>query len=55
MKSLKTKMADLQRMLAAIKSKQSNGDSVDDGDESDAPDNAGDSFGGRQKKKQRKE
>jgi hypothetical protein len=55
MKSLKTKMADLQRTLAAIKSKQSNADGDDDDDSSDVPDNAGDSFGERQKKKQRKE
>jgi hypothetical protein len=55
MKSLKNKMADLQRTLAAIKSKQSNTDGDDDDDASDIPDNAGDSFGGRQKKKQRKE
>jgi hypothetical protein len=53
MKSLKTKMAELQRTLAAIKSKNADGD--DDDDASDVPDNAGDFFGGRQKKKQKKD
>ena len=53
MKTIKSKMAELQRTLTSIKAKQSADD--DDDDASDVPDNAGDSFGGRQKKKQRKE
>jgi hypothetical protein len=49
-------MSELKRTLAAIQSKQSGADDVVDNENaSDTPDNAGDSFGGRQKKKQRKE
>ena len=43
-------MADLKRTIAAL-SKSKDGD----GNESDTPDNAGDSFGGRSSKKQKKE
>jgi hypothetical protein len=45
-------MEELKRTLASLKAKQSTGDN---GDESNTPDNAGDSFGGHQKKKQKKE
>jgi hypothetical protein len=51
---LKSQIADLKRSIAAIQSKTSD----DDGEKSDAsdvPDNAGDAFGGRQKKRQKKE
>lgn len=54
LKTIKSKMAELQRTLASIKAKKQSADDDDD-DASDVPDNAGDSFGGRQKKKQRKE
>lgn len=55
LKDIKLQMAELKRTLASIQSKQSSGTADDDGDDSDTPDNAGDSFGGRQKKKQKKE
>ena len=55
LKTIKSKMAELQRTLASIKAKQNDNTGDDDDDSSHAPDNAGDSFGGRQKKKQRKE
>ena len=50
---MKAQIADLKRSIAAMQSKTSD----DDGDKSDSdvPDNAGDAFGGRQKKKQKKE
>jgi hypothetical protein len=48
---IKSQMADLKRTVAALS--KTKGD--DDGDESVTPDNAGDSFGGRQSKKQKKE
>ena len=48
---IKSQMADLKRTIAALS--KTKGD--DDGDESVTPDNAGDSFGGRQSKKQKKE
>lgn len=54
-KDIKAKVAELKRSLAAIQSKQSGACEGCDDDDSDAPDNAGDSFGGRQKKKQKKE
>ena len=44
-------MADLKRTISALSKSKSEGDD----DESDTPDNAGDSFGGRQSKKQKKE
>ena len=47
---IKSQMADLKRTIAAL-SKSKDGD----GNESDTPDNAGDSFGGRSSKKQKKE
>ena len=51
LKAIKSKMADLQRTLAAIKAKQVN-NAGDDGDNnaSDTPDNAGNSFGGATEK-----
>ena len=52
---IKAKVAELQRSLAAIQSKQSGAREGCDDDDSDAPDNAGASFGGRQKKRQKKE
>ncbi|KAI2514184.1 hypothetical protein MHU86_77 [Fragilaria crotonensis] len=55
LKDIKLQMAELKRTLASIQSKQSSGTVDDDGNDSDTPDNAGDSFGGRQKKKQKKE
>ena len=53
---LKTQLAELKRSIAAMQSKTSSHDDIkDDSDSSDVPDNAGDAFGGRQKKKQKKE
>jgi hypothetical protein len=51
---LKSQIAELKRSIAAMQSVPSEGD---DGklEDSDVPDNAGDAFGGRQKKKQKKE
>lgn len=51
---LKSQIADLKRSIAAIQSKTSDDDG-EKSDESDVPDNAGDAFGGRQKKRQKKE
>ena len=51
---LKSQIAELKRSISAMKSKTSNDDEKDS-DDSDVPDNAGDAFGGRQKKKQKKE
>ena len=54
LKEIKNQVAELKRTLASLKSgKDSTGD--DKSDDDDTPDNAGDSFGGRQKKKARKE
>ena len=52
LQDIKSQMAELKRTIASIsKSKSTDAD----GNESDTPDNAGDSFGGRQQKKQKKE
>lgn len=53
-KDIKSKVAELKRTLASLQSKQCNGDD-NASDDGETPDNAGDSFGGRQKKKQKKE
>jgi hypothetical protein len=54
--NLKSQIADLKRSIAAMQSKASEGDdTADSSDNSDAPNNAGDAFGGRSKKKQKKE
>jgi len=53
LKAIKTQVAELKRTLASLKSKQSNDDDKDSDDDSVAPDNAGDSFGGRQQKKKK--
>ena len=54
--NLKSQIADLKRSIAAMQSKTSDGDdTADSTDSSDAPNNAGDAFGGRSKKKQKKE
>ena len=52
LKDIKSQMAELKRTIASL---SKNKTSPDDGNESDTPDNAGDSFGGRQNKKQKKE
>ena len=52
-KDIKSQMAELKRTIASL-SKSKTAD-ADGGGESDTPDNAGDAFGGRQQKKQRKE
>jgi hypothetical protein len=49
--SLKSQIADLKQSIAAMKSKTSNDDTADNTDSSDAPNNAGDAFGGRASKK----
>jgi hypothetical protein len=49
---IKSQMAELKRTIASL---SKNKGSSEEGSESDAPDNAGDSFGGRQNKKQKKE
>ncbi len=54
LKDIKTQVAELKRTLASIQAKQSSS-GEDDGDESVTPDNAGDSFGGRQRKKAKRE
>jgi hypothetical protein len=52
--NLKSQIANLIRSIAAMQSKTSDDDGENSGD-SDVPDNAGDTFGGRQKKRQKKE
>jgi hypothetical protein len=52
---LKSQIAELKRSIASLQSKSSNDDEKDKSDNSEVPDNAGDAFGGRQKKKQKKE
>ena len=52
---IKSQIAELKRSIAKMKSKPSIDDENGDSDSSDTPDNAGDAFGGRQKKKQKKE
>jgi hypothetical protein len=56
-KDIKAKVAELKRSLVVvtIQSKQSGACDGGNDDDSDAPDNAGDSFGGLQKKKQKEE
>jgi hypothetical protein len=51
---LKSQIAELKRSIASMQSVPSESDSGRSED-SDVPDNAGDAFGGRQKKKQKKE
>ncbi len=53
---LKSQFAELKHTLAAIQSKSSKNNNTDETiDSSDVSENAGDAFGGRQKKKQKKE
>ena len=52
-KNIKSKVAELKRTLAALQSNKSGDD--DASEDGETPDNAGDSFGGRQKNKQKKE
>ena len=52
LKGIKSQMDELKRTLAALKSKQP---SANDDNDSVTPDNAGDAFGGRSKKKQKKD
>ncbi|KAI2491295.1 hypothetical protein MHU86_23277 [Fragilaria crotonensis] len=52
--NLKSQIADLKRSIAALK-KTSDDETEDSSDAPDAPNNAGDAFGGRNKKKQKKE
>lgn len=54
LRDIKAQVSELKRTLASIQAKRP-GSSDGDDDDSDAPDNAGDSFGGRQNKKQKKE
>ena len=51
LKDIKSQMSELKRTIASLSKAKPN----TDGDESDTPDNAGDSFGGRHSKKQKKE
>ena len=53
-KDIKSQVAELKRTLASIQSKQVSDDDTDDASLAPA-DNAGDTFGGRQKKKQKRE
>jgi hypothetical protein len=52
LKDIKQQVAELKRSLAAIKT---NHRDAGEATSPDAPDNAGDSFGGRQQKKQKKD
>ena len=52
LKDVKSQLAELKRTIASLSKVKT---PSDDGSESDTPDNAGDSFGGRQSKKQKKE
>ena len=52
-KDIKSKVAELKRTLASLQTKPCCDDDADD--DEDTPDNAGDAFGGRQRKKQKKE
>ena len=52
--NLKSQIADLKRSIAALK-KTSDDEAEDSSDANDAPNNAGDAFGGRNKKKQKRE
>ena len=54
LKAIKAQMNELKRTLAAIQSKHT-GNNDDDDDASVTPDNAGDSFGGCQQKKHKKD
>jgi hypothetical protein len=54
-KEIKAKVAGLKRSLAALQTKQSGQNDEDGDDSTETPDNAGDSFGDRQRKKQKKE
>ena len=54
--NVKAQLAELKRSIATIKlSNASKGDDTSATDDSSVPDNAGDSFGGRNKKKVRKD
>ena len=52
---IKSKVAELKRTIASLQSSKCDRDGCDGDDDDDVPDNAGDSFGGRQTKKQKKE
>ena len=51
---MKSQITELKRSIAAMQSKLSKDDNKS-GSDSDVPHNAGDAFGGRQNKKQKKE
>lgn len=53
LKEIKSQVAEIKRSLASIKSNQETPGEVSSG--GDVPDNAGDSFGGRQQKKQKRD
>jgi hypothetical protein len=53
--NLKLQIAELKRSIASLQSKLSNEDEKDESDNLEVSDNAGDAFGGRQKKKQKKD
>ena len=55
LREIKDLVTELKRTIASIQSKSSGETDNADDDDSDAPDNAGDSFGGRSHKKQKKE
>ena len=52
---LKAQLAELKRSIAAMQSVPSNGSDDKDGSDTSVSDNAGDAFGGRSKKKSKKE
>ena len=54
LKEIKAQVAALKRSLSQLKSTPCESKDIDSGDE-DAPDNAGDSFGGRTRKKSEKD
>lgn len=53
--NLKTQIADLKRSIAALKKSSGDDDTDGSSEANDAPNNAGNAFGGRSKKKQKKE
>ena len=52
LRDIRTQLSELKRTLNSIQAKRGEPDG-DGNDDSDAPDKAGDSFGGRQKKRKR--
>ena len=52
---VKTQLADLKRLIAALKLAKAKDDDTSATDNSSVPDNIGDAFGGRSSKKSKKE